>query len=417
MSKSCAGRPAAHLMKYAIIIPDGCADEPQAVLGGRTPLQAAMTPAMDAIAREGIVGRSNNVPSGFTPGSDVANMSLLGYDVRRSFAGRAPIEAAAQGIELGPRDWAVRCNLVTIQDHVMRDFTAGHISTTEGTQLLAALQASLSPAEKNLQFTPGVSYRNLLLYRGADQSIPFSTDTQSTPPHDLTDQSIRDAFPRGQGADLLVDLMDRSQHVFARHPVNLAREQTGKRPATHVWLWGLGKTPLLESFAVLHQLNGTMITAVDLLRGLAKLIGWPCIEVPGATGYLDTDFAAKGKYACAALETTDLICVHVEATDEASHEGRLDAKLDALREIDQHIVAPLHAALKEFGEYRILVSPDHPTLLRTKTHSHGYVPWALSGTGIVPDGAASYDEVSAAASRHCFDDGHLLMPFFLRSET
>jgi 2,3-bisphosphoglycerate-independent phosphoglycerate mutase len=403
-------------MKFAIIIPDGCADEPQASLGGRTPLQAAQTPAMDAIATAGIVGRANNVPAGFTPGSDVANMSLLGYDVKKSFAGRAPIEAAAQGIELGPDDWAVRCNLVTVQGQIMRDFTAGHISTEEGTRLLADVQASLAPTDADLRFVPGVSYRNLLLVRGTGVHPPFSRWTQTIPPHDLTDQSVIDAIPRGEGADLLHDLMVHSGRVFENHPVNTARIKANKSPATHVWLWGLGRTPVLRSFRELHQIQGAMITAVDLLRGLAKLIGWNCIEVPGATGYLDTDYVAKGRYACQALADTDLICVHVEATDEASHEGRVDAKIEALERIDRDIVAPVHAELRKYGDYRILVSPDHPTFLRTKTHSHGYVPWTLCGKGIEPDREASYDEVAAGRGAHCFDEGHRLMAYYLGKE-
>lgn len=401
-------------MKYAIIIPDGCADEPQSSLKGLTPLQAANIPAMDRAATLGIVGRANNVPPEFTPGSDVANMSLLGYDVHKSFAGRAPIEAAAQGIQLGPHDWAVRCNLVTIHAGIMRDFTAGHISTEEGARLLTDLQATLRPNEQHLRFTPGVSYRNLLLVRGVEGfPPPFARETQSIPPHDLTDQSVLDAYPRGEGSDLLADLMNRSAEVFANHLVNIERSRTGKSPATHVWLWGLGKTPRLESFYELHGLQGAMITAVDLLRGLARLIGWKCIEVPGATGYLDTDYAAKGVYACEALKDHDLVCVHVEATDEASHEGRVQAKIEALERIDRDIVTPVHAALEKHGDYRLLISPDHPTLLRTKTHSHGYVPWAICGTGIVPDGAETYDEPAAASSRHCFDKGHELIPFFL----
>lgn len=356
-------------MKYAIIIPDGCADEPQESLGGKTPLQAADVPNMDAIAIAGVVGRANNVPASLPPGSDVANLSLLGYDPMAHFTGRAPLEAAAQGIALGADDWAIRCNLVTVENQTMRDFTAGHISTEEATQLLATAQERLG--NDRLQFMPGVSYRNLLIYRGAGRPAPFSRDTRATPPHDLTDKSVLDDYPRGPGGELLNHLMSDSVALFADHPVNKARQKAGKLPATNVWLWGLGRTPALEPFAKVYGKRGVMITAVDLLRGLAALVGWERLEVPGATGYLDTDYAAKGRYAIDALKTTDIVCVHVEATDEASHEGRCDAKIKALEEIDAKIVGPLHAALKAQGEYRILVSPDHPTPLRTKTHSHG----------------------------------------------
>ena len=398
-------------MKYAIIIPDGCADESQSSLGGRTPLQAANVPNMDAVAAAGVVGRANHVPASLPPGSDVANLSLLGYNPLEHFTGRAPLEAAAQGIPLGENDWAIRCNLVTVEDQTMRDFTAGHISTEEARELLATAQEKL--ADERLQFIAGVSYRNLLIYRPQGERAPFTQDTRATPPHDLTDKSVLDDYPRGPGSDLLNQLMSDSVPLFADHPVNIARRKAGKLPATNVWLWGQGKAPALEPFAKVYGRTGAMITAVDLLRGLAALVGWKRIEVPGATGYLDTDYAAKGRYAIDALKDTDIICVHVEATDEASHEGRSDAKIKALEEIDRHIVGPLHAALKAQGDYRILVTPDHPTPLRTKTHSHGFVPLAIAGSGVSPSGAKTYDEPTAAASTLSFDDGWKMMRFFL----
>lgn len=397
-------------MKYAIIIPDGCADEPQASLGGKTPLQAAHTPAMDEIAACGQVGLSNNTPAHLPAGSDVANLSLLGYDPNRHFTGRAPLEAAAQGIHLGAEDWAIRCNLVTVEDQIMKEFTAGHISTAEASELLAAAQQSLGG--DSLEFVPGVSYRNLLIYRGAKSRPPFTHETRATPPHDLTDKSVADDYPRGPGSDLLCDLMSKSAEIFAQHRVNQARRQAGKPQATNVWLWGLGKTPKLTPFTELHGKQGKMITAVDLLRGLAALIGWQSIEVPGATGYTDTDYGAKGRYAVQALDSTDIICVHVEATDEASHEGDAPAKIKALEEIDRNIVAPLLEALRQRGDYRILVSPDHPTPVRTKTHSHGMVPFALAGKGVNPGGATSYDEFSAAQGPS-FPEGWRLMSRFL----
>jgi 2,3-bisphosphoglycerate-independent phosphoglycerate mutase len=400
-------------MKYAIIIPDGCADEPQDSLGGKTPLQAANIPAMDAVAAAGVVGRSNNTPESLPAGSDTANLSLLGYNPLEHFTGRAPLEAAAQGIDLGPGDWAVRCNLVTIEDQVMKSFTAGHITSPEAAELIATAQASLGgPA---FQFYPGVSYRNLLVYRGTGRPAPFSPDTRTTPPHDLTDKSVLDDYPRGPGSDLLTHLMSETVGLFADHPVNVARRAAGKPPATNVWLWGLGSTPRLTPFAELYGKQGAMVTAVDLLRGLATLIGWRRIEVPGATGYLDTDYAAKGRYAIEALKDADLVCVHVEATDEASHEGNAAAKVKALDEIDRHIVGPLHAALKTYGQYRILVTPDHPTPLRTKTHSHGDVPFALAGSDIAADAAAVYDDPTAERSSLVFHEGWRLMGHFLGS--
>jgi 2,3-bisphosphoglycerate-independent phosphoglycerate mutase len=399
------------MMKYVLIIPDGCADEPQDSLGGKTPLEAARTPAMDEIAVAGVVGRANHVPPHLPPGSDVANLSLLGYDPNQYFTGRAPLEAAAQGISLGPNDCAVRCNLVTIENQTMRDFTADHISTEEATELLATLQQTLARPE--LEFVPGVSYRNLLIYRGGDNPPPFSADTRATPPHDLTDKSVLDDYPRGPGSNLLNQLMSESMAIFAEHAVNQRRKAAGHLPATNVWLWGQGRTPAVPPFAEVYGKSGAMITAVDLLRGLAVLLGWKRIEVPGATGYLDTDYAAKGRAAIAALDDVDLVTVHVEAPDEASHEGNTAAKVQALEEIDRHIVAPVHEALRGRGDYRILVTPDHPTPLRTKTHSHGFVPFALAGTAVAADALRTYDERSAGQSQLAFDDGWKVMRYFL----
>ncbi len=398
-------------MKYAIIIPDGCADEAQRSLGGRTPLEAARVPTMDAVAASGVIGRTCNVPDDLPPGSDVANLSLLGYNPMEHYTGRAPLEAVAQGIELGPDDWAVRCNLVTIEDQVMRDFTAGHITSGEGADLLKTAQEEL--ADERLQFYPGISYRNLLVYRGTGRPAPFSPDTRTTPPHDLTDKPVLDDYPRGPGSDLLNQLMADSVALFAEHPVNIARREQGKLPATNIWLWGLGKMPSLPTFVQLHGIRGAMITAVDLLRGLATLIGWQRIEVPGATGYTDTDYAAKGRYAVDALNKVDLICVHVEATDEASHEGDAAAKVEALEQIDRHIVAPIHEAFKARGDYRILVTPDHPTPLRIKTHAHGFVPFCIAGSGVEPDAATTYNDPTADRSKLVFEEGWRLMSHFL----
>ena len=398
-------------MKYAIIIPDGCADEAQESLQGKTPLEAARIPAIDAVAAAGVVGRSNNTPAALPAGSDTANLSLLGYNPLEHFTGRAPLEAAAQGIELGPNDWAIRCNLVTIEDQVMREFTAGHISSEEAAALIHTAQEQLG--SEHLQFYPGVSYRNLLVVRASDRPAPFSPDTRTTPPHDLTDQSVLDAYPRGPGSDLLTDLMSRSEAIFADHPVNVARRGRGEPAATNVWLWGQGSAPRLTPFEQLYGARGAMITAVDLLRGLAKLLGWRRIDVPGATGYIDTDYAAKGRAAVEALKDVDLVCVHVEATDEASHEGNTAAKVAALEEIDRHIVGPIFEALQSYDEWRILVTPDHPTPLRTKTHSHGDVPLAMAGTGIAPDAARQYDDPTAAKSGLVFPEGYKLMGHFL----
>ena len=406
-------------MKYVIVIPDGCADEPLEALGGKTPLQAARIPAMDQLASLGKVGLANNTPPHLPAGSEVANLCLLGYDPDEYFTGRAPLEAAAQGIELGPTDWAIRCNLVTIENQVMQDFTADHITTEEASQLLESAQQELlsdQRSENQLEFVTGVSYRNLLLYRGNGTSDDlFSRDTRTSAPHDLTDLPIADDFPRGPGSDLLVNLMSRSAELFADHPVNQARVAAGKRPATHLWLWGLGNTPALPSFEKKYGVRGTMITAVDLLRGIAALVGWPRIEVDGATGYLDTDYAAKGRAAIEALSTYDVVCVHIEAPDEASHEGRHEAKIEALEQIDQHIVGPLAEALKEQGDFRMLITPDHPTPCSTKKHSHGLVPLLMVGTGIEADSQMTYSEQSAAQTGWSYAKGWDLMDDLMKS--
>ena len=398
-------------MKYAIIIPDGAADEPQDALDGLTPIEAAQTPAMDALAAMGVVARACHTPPALPAGSEVGNMSLLGYDPMTNFTGRAPIEAAAQGIELAPEDWAVRCNLVTVQDQTMRDFTADHISTEEATELLAAAQQELGG--DGLEFIPGVSYRNLLIWRGAKRPAPFTMEMRATPPHDLTDKSVLDDYPRGPGSDVLNKLMAATAELFADHPVNKRRIEAGKLPATNVWLWGIGRAPKLQPFAEAYGPQGAMITAVDLLRGLASLVGWKRIEVPGATGYTDTDFAAKGRYAIEALDEVDLICVHVEAPDEASHEGDCATKVRTIEEIDRHVVAPLVEAIQKAGDWRVMISPDHPTFLSTKTHTHGNVPVAMAGSAIEPDEFKSYGDTNAAKSTLAFDDGWRLMRWFI----
>jgi 2,3-bisphosphoglycerate-independent phosphoglycerate mutase len=396
-------------MKYAIIIPDGCADEPQDGFGGKTPLQAARVPHMDAIAAAGLAGLSNNTPPSLPSGSDVATMSLFGYDPLRFHTGRAPIEAAAQGIPLEDGDWAVRCNFVTVAHGRMKSFTAGQIPTELSARLIEALRNTLGAAGR--EFHLGVSYRNLLVLRGGGDGL-FDGSTKTTPPHDITDQEIAAHLPSGTGSRLLLDLMDASREVLAGVPENRPRGDEGHL-ASQIWLWGQGRRPALRNFEERYGVRGAMITAVDLLRGLARLLGWTNIVVPGATGYLDTDYAAKGRYAVDALETHDLVVVHVEATDEASHEGHAAAKVEALERIDEHIVGPVHAALKRHGEYRILVSPDHPTFLRTKTHSYGDVPFAMCGAGVRPLGQTSYDEPSATSGGLRLRHGHDLMGCFL----
>jgi 2,3-bisphosphoglycerate-independent phosphoglycerate mutase len=397
--------------KFVIVIPDGAADEPFSGLDGRTPLQAANIPQMDRIARDGIVGRSRNVPDRFLPASDVATLSLLGYDPERYYTGRAPLEAAAMGITLGPDDWAVRCNLMTSRDGRLTDFTAGHISSAEGRVLIEAIQAAA--ADLNVKFYPGVSYRNLMVCREWPGPMAFTEETITDPPHDHPDQPAVEHLPRGPGSVLLRALLVLGELVLEGHEVNQARIAAGKPPANAIWLWGQGKAPSLPKFAEIHHQQGAMISAVDLVRGVGALAGWTRIDVPGATGYLDTDYAAKGRFAVRALEDHDIVCVHVEAPDEASHEGRPQAKIEALQRIDRDIVGPLAGALASHAQWRILISPDHSTLLRTRAHDRAPVAWAMAGTGLQSSGN-SYDEDSArGAGGPYFDAGHCLMERFL----
>jgi 2,3-bisphosphoglycerate-independent phosphoglycerate mutase len=397
--------------KYVIVIPDGAADEPYPPLGGKTPLECARLPEMDRIAREGIVGRSRNVPDRFLPASDVATLSLLGYDPEQYYTGRAPLEAAAMGIALGPDDWAIRCNLMTVREDRLTDFTAGHVTSAEGRALIEAIQAKVG--RPGMEFHPGVSYRNLMIYRGPPGHQTFTSETVTDPPHDHPDQPVAEHLPRGPGADLLKELMNEAGAVLADHSVNRARIEAGKPPANAIWLWGQGNAPSMPRFEEIHHLRGAIISAVDLVRGVGVLAGWTRIDVPGATGYLDTDYAAKGRYAARAIADYDIVCVHIEAPDEASHEGRHDAKVEALERIDAAVVGPVRRALATFEPARILISPDHSTLLKTRAHDRAPVAWAMAGTGLVASGKL-YDE-RAAMDAGCpfFAQGYRLMDRFL----
>jgi 2,3-bisphosphoglycerate-independent phosphoglycerate mutase len=298
----------------------------------------------------------------------------------------------------------------------MRDFTAQHISSEEARELIAALQREADARDWGggvpLEFHAGVQYRNILLCRRAGQEL-FGAETRTQPPHDIPDQPVAEHLPQGPGADFLMGLMERSKAVLAEHPVNQARRAAGKRLATQVWLWGQGRAPSLRPFREVYGKRGAIISAVDLVRGVGVLLGWRRIDVSTATGYLDTDYAAKGRAGVAALVANDLVCVHVEAPDEASHEGRADEKVKALERIDEHIVGPLLEALQRYPAWRILVSPDHRTTLSTRAHAYGMVPFALAGTGIAAGGATSYDEKTAAQSPLAFERGHELMRTFL----
>lgn len=395
--------------KYVMVIPDGASDEPHPALGGRTPLEAARTPNMDRIAREGQLGLARNVPNRFNPASDVATLSLLGYDPELYYTGRAPLEAAAMGIELGPDDWAIRCNINTILEGRMTDFTAGHITSEEGKPLMEALQAALG--SRKIEFHPGVSYRNLMIYRGEPGEKPFDETTLTTPPHDVPDQPSAEHLPKGLGSELLRELMAKGSKIVAEHPVSRGRK--AHHPSNSIWLWGQGRRPSLKPFKEIHGIDGAMIAAVDLVRGVAQLAGWARIDVPGATGYLDTDYAAKGQYGIKAIDDYDFVCVHIEAPDEASHEGRPEAKLEALEKIDELIVGPMLEAVAKRPAWRALVTPDHSTLIRTKAHDRAPVPWAMCGTGLKASGLAYNERSAKDGGVEMLDPGFRLMERFL----
>lgn len=398
-------------MKYALVLPDGAADEPLPALGGRTPLEAAAIPNMDWIARHGRVGRVVTVPPGLTPGTDVATLSLLGYDPHRHYAGRAPIEAAARGIAVRPDELIFRCNFVTVADGRMQDFTAGHILQAEAEHLIADLNVRAKRGEPGLRgcrFHAGVSYRNLLVLGGA-----ADLELACAPPHDIPGQPVAEHLPRGRGAERVRAVMAAAAAVLRDHEVNRRRRAAGRAPVTGIWLWGQGRPRAVPRFAERFGLRGAVITGVDILRGLAVMLGLDIIAVPGATGYLDTDYAGKGAAAVAALDRYDLVAVHVEAPDEAGHLGDAGEKMRALERIDAAIVGPLLAALRPRPGWRILVAPDHPTPCTTTAHGAAPPPFALAGTGIESRGAAGFSERAGGESGWLVDPGHALLPQFL----
>ena len=395
------------MTKYAIIIPDGAADDPLDIFEGKTVIEAAKTPNIDNITAHGRQGLVKTVPEGMTPGSDVAMMSLLGYDPLRYYSGRAPIEAVAQDIHLEPSDWVFRCNLVTFADEKMADHSAGHISTQEGAQLINELQAALD--NKNLQFHTGVSYRHLCVITGTE----FDVTTQ--PPHDIIGRKISKNLPTGKNADILTDIMARSQQLFANHEINRVRKDLGENPVSSAWLWGQGKKALLDSFDKRFGIKGASITAVDLVRGLSKLIGFDLIDVPGATGYVDTNYKGKADAAIDALDDYDLVFVHVEAPDEAGHSGNAEMKKTAIEQIDKHIVGPVYQALQKFPSWRILVMPDHPTPVNERSHSDKPVPFAMAGDGVKGILNKPFSESNAARSGFNIHPGCDLMEYFLKT--
>jgi 2,3-bisphosphoglycerate-independent phosphoglycerate mutase len=363
-------------MKYIVVLGDGMADEPLEELGGKSPLEYAKTPNMDRMAQDGACGMLRTIPDGFEAGSDIANMAVLGYAPEKYYTGRGPLEALSMGVDLAPGDVAYRCNLVTVEENAMADFSAGHITSAEGAKLFSSLEQELP----EVMLKAGVSYRNLLVVHNGKGSV-------STPPHDIVGQGIAPYLPKGGDAEILHECMEKSRQVFEGHPVNKARIRAGKRPATRIWPWSGGHKPAFPPFAEKYGMKGGMISAVDLLNGIARCAGMEVISVPGATGYLDTDYDAKARYALDAIRRLDFVYVHIEAPDEAGHLGSIEEKVKAIERVDGVV-----GTIREKFDGVLAVLPDHPTPIRLKTHTRDPVPFVIVGKGT--DQSTVYSETA-----------------------
>jgi len=402
-------------MKYAVVLCDGMADYPVEQLGGATPMERAKKPNMDYLAAHGEVGLVKTVPDGMKPGSDVANLAVMGFDPSGCYTGRSPLEAASMGLELTDTDVAIRCNLVTLSDEdeyadkTMVDYSGGDISTEEAAQLIEAVQQAMG--NEVFSYHAGVQYRHCLLWHNGSTDIGFLT-----PPHDISGRVIGEYLNDHPAAAPLIDMMKRSVEVLKDHPVNLRRIAEGKRPANSVWFWGEGSRPKLERFEKLYGLKGAVVSAVDLIRGIAKCAEMEVLEVEGATGYIDTCFEKKTEAALDALKRgSDLVYMHFEAPDECGHRNEPENKVLSIEYIDRRVLAPLIAGLKEIDEpYRILVLPDHPTPIVTRTHASDPVPYLLYDSSAEADsGVECFTEKTAASAGRLIDPGYTLMARFV----
>ncbi len=389
------------------------ADYPLKELGDTTPLQAAHTESMDSIAAQGTLGMVQTIPEGLSPGSDIANLSILGYDPRRYLTGRAVYEAASAGVKLFPQDIAFRCNLVTLGKQnnaaIMEDYSAGHISTDEAQRIIRELDRRLG--NDGIRFYPGVSYRHLMVWTDGTDAV------KTTPPHDISGQDIASYLPRGKGSDTLNRIMNEARTILQESPVNQERMAASKPPANAIWLWGQGKPITMPTFRDKYGVSGSVISAVDLIKGIGMTLGLSPVEVPGATGYLDTNYQGKAEYALKTLEEKDFVFVHVEAPDEASHSGSLTNKMRAIEDFDRLVVGTVLEGLKRFPEYRMMVLPDHRTPIVRKTHTAEPVPFAFLSSkdaGKSPLKDATFNEVSAQASGLFVEEGYSLMDFFMK---
>lgn len=395
-------------MKYIFIVPDGAADYPNEILGGKTALEAADKPFMDSLAKKGILGRVKTVPSGFVPASDVANLSLLGYEPEKYYCARGPLEAANYGVELKDGDLAFRCNLITESEGKILDYSAGHISDREARILVEYLDKNLGTDE--IKFYAGKSYRHLMVYKGgaklAFDKLHFSA------PHDNMGKFIRKHLPSGKGAEHIIKLMTRSQELLKDHEINKVRIDLGENPANMIWLWGAGPKPEIPTFKERFGVNGAVISAVDLINGIGKIIGLKVIKVEGANGYYDTNYKGKAEAAVEALKESDFVFVHIEATDEAGHNNDLRMKITCIERIDKLVVGTILEKMQG-QDYRIIISPDHPTPVSKRTHTDEPVPFVLAGSGIEGGDFSSYSETEAANSSLYFSKGIELMKYFL----
>ncbi len=400
-------------MKYIVALGDGMPDYPLEELGGKTPLQYARTPHMDRLAADGEVGSVKTIDETMPAGSDVANMAVLGYNPLRFYSGRAPLEAAGMGVDLEPSDVALRCNLVTLSDDepyekkVMVDYSSGEISSAEAHELINEVAVKLR--EDGQAFYPGMSYRHLLVWQGGPVELVL------TPPHDITGKEIGPYLPQGKQCEVLLRLMQESSSFLPSHPVNRRRLQNGFRAATSIWLWGQGKKPSLDSFREKYGLEGSVISAVDLVKGLGVCAGLKAVDVPGATGNIETDFKAKAAYGLQELrDGADFVYIHVEAPDEAGHHGDAGLKVQAIEEFDEKVVGELRSGLKEFPEYRLMVLSDHPTPVPVRTHTREPVIYCITPpTGLFPVRMGGVFEETFAASGPLFEQGYTLMDHFI----
>ena len=395
-------------MKYVLLVPDGAADDPIAELDHQTPLQAARTPNLDALAKKGKVGSVLTVPKGMYPGSDVANMSLLGYEPAKYYTGRGPLEAAALDVPLGSGDVALRCSLVSTDGETLLDYSSGHVSTEEARPLIELCQEKLG--SRRFAFFPGVQYRHILRWTNG------SLDLKTIPPHDFAGQPLGPHLPDGDGDALLRSLIFDSLELLDNHPVNRRRRSEGLPPANTLWPWGQGLETVLPPFATVRKLSGAVITAVDLLRGLGKCARMKIVDVPGATGYIDTNYRGKADYTLQTLRNgTDFVFLHIEAPDESGHEGNLDHKMQAIEDIDRLVVGPLVDGLnKQKEDFRLLVVPDHATPVALKTHREGPVPFLLYDSSKEERGTLPYDERALPETSLVVEEGHRLIDLLLQ---